>query len=342
MKFKYLLLAAAAMLTVASCDEEKIDNTGNDQGGNQATNYWYIHGNVAKGIKSINNDGYVENYDSEGRLKSFVSEYGSNTYTYNSDGLVTSIVTVDRYDNQEHTSTQTFEYNNAGKFCPFPMSPGQVFHIYENGLVPNLSKVTWTYDDEDPTVMEFKFKDDKLTISTTGSRTMLDGNGDLVDMPYDDIIFEYTGNYPNKCSQEHEFLGPMTYMDNGMFATYVEGFYSWDPQYPNFVTLERTRTVNKNFKDRMLTEKEVNKWYNEGEASPYDIETIVFTYNEHGDEIKEEVTHTSADSDHIIVTYEYEYDSKGNWTKVTVTNNNLNYPDSEPNVWSSEREIVYY
>lgn len=340
MKIKYYLLAAAAILAVAACDTE----TDAPEQENQANgNYWSIHGLVPKGIKSIGSDYYTENYDSNGRLTSYSSQDGgSATYTYNSDGYPATIVTKESYDGVLYTTRQTFEYKNGSKFCPYPMGPGNIFHIFENGLAQGLSKVTWNSEEYGTTVMEYKFDGDKLTVSTSGgNRTMIDSLGREVPLVYDDLVIEYKGDYPYRFSQEHEFIGPLTYQANGMFDTYVEGFYSWNPMYAGVVTMERTRTVNKNFKDRMLIDREVSKYYNEGESDPYDIETIVYNYNEHGDEIREEVTHTAEHADHIIMNYEYVYDDKGNWIKMTANIQNLNYPDYN-NTWSSERQIVYY
>ena len=93
----------------------------------------------------------------------------------------------------------------------------------------------------------------------------------------------------------------------------------------------------------MLIEKEVGKYYNTGEAEPWNIETITFSYNEKGDVTKENVTNTAPYSENYETTYTYTYDSHGNWIKsdarmVTVPEN----PQSEPRTWSSERQIIYY
>ena len=186
--------------------------------------------------------------------------------------------------------------------------------------------------------MEYKFKGDNLTISTSGGKERLYDDS----MVYDDIIIEYEGNYPRYTRDEHEFIGPITYQANGQFDTYVEGFFSWDSAYAGQVTMERTRTVNKNFKDKLLVEKEVSKYYNDGESTPYDIETITFSYNDKGDVIKETVTHTAQYSENTETTYEYEYDSKGNWTKCTGTMRILNVSGIDPRSWTSERTITYY
>lgn len=342
LKIKYYLLAAVAMLAISACDNEQ--STENDPSVEGDSNFWYVNGMVSKGIKSITNDygnyTVTENYDSDGRLTSYVTPDGNVTYTYNSNGLPVKIVDNEQYGDKKNTSTTTFEYNNSSKFCPIPMSPGNIFHIFEQGLLPGLSKVTFYLGDEGSAVMEYKFQGDKLTVTTTcKNMTMWDDKGEEVPAEYDDIIFEYEGNYPYKYSGEHEFLGPLTYQDNGMFDKYIEGFYSW--QTPGFVTMKRTRTISKTSKKFMLVEKETDEWYNDGESKPYDIETIVFTYNDKGDVIKEEITHTAEYAENSITSYEYEYDSKGNWTKMS--GNIKKVGETEPyNSWTQERKVIYY
>ena len=120
-------------------------------------------------------------------------------------------------------STQKLEYDNGNKFCPLPIGPGKVFHIFEMGLTKGLSKVTFENEDYGTIVMEYKFKGDNLTISTSGGKERLYDDS----MVYDDIIIEYEGNYPRYTRDEHEFIGPITYQANGQFDTYVEGFFSW-------------------------------------------------------------------------------------------------------------------
>lgn len=335
MRIKYLFMVATATLVISACDNDLNNADENAVDGN--SNFWYIYELAPKGIKSITTENYTENFDNNGRIVSSTETYGgSATYTYDSQGRITKVVSTSR---QEGTTTETFEYKNDGKFCPVPMGPGSVFHVFEMGLAPGLSKVSFDFGEEGSAVMEYKFKGNELTISTTcKDMTMWNYEGEEVPAEYDDIIFEYQGDYPKKTSNDREFIGPMTYQANGMFDTYVEGFYS--DNIPGFVYLERTRTVSKNFKNLMLAEREVTKYYNDGESTPYDVETIVFTYNEKGDLTKEDVTHTSAHGEHSVTTYEYEYDSKGNWVKMTGTIEVVG--GSFTNTWSSERTITYY
>ena len=335
-------MAVTAAFAFAAC-EDPIE--GNDPGTVTGDgNFWTTYNLAPKGVKSITENGFTENYDQNGRLISSSREDDTYTYTYNADGYVSKIVSQHRdWEGNVVSSTQTFEFNNGDKFCPIPMGPGNIFHIFENGLVKGLSKVTLQEDDS-TTVMEYKFKDNTLTVSTSGGYWTYDTANQRVYERYEDIVIEYKDNYPYLLQDEHEFIGPITYQANGQFDTYVEGFYSWDEDYPGFITTHRTRTVNKNFKDKLLIEKEVGKYYNTGEAEPWNIETITYTYNEKGDVISETTTNTASYSEDYLTTYEYEYDAKGNWTKrtSTMTVTRPSQPEQEPRTWTSERQISYY
>ena len=338
MRIKHLLLmAVAANFAFTACEDTVNGDDVNGENGGDA-NFWATYQLAPKGVKSIAQDNFTDNYDSKGRLISSVSTWSTTTYTYNSAGYVSKIESEEDFNGTMVASTQKLEYDNGNKFCPLPIGPGKVFHIFEMGLTKGLSKVTFENEDYGTIVMEYKFKGDNLTISTSGGKERLYDDS----MVYDDIIIEYEGNYPRYTRDEHEFIGPITYQANGQFDTYVEGFFSWDSAYAGQVTMERTRTVNKNFKDKLLVEKEVSKYYNDGESSPYDTETITYSYNDKGDVIKETVTHTAQYSENSETTYEYEYDSKGNWTKRTGTMRILNVSGIEPRSWTSERTITYY
>ena len=330
-------MAATALFAFTAC-EDPVNGDDPENGGNGDANFWTTYQLAPKGVKTIVNDNFTDNYDSKGRLISSVSTWSTTTYTYNSAGYVSKIESEEDYNGTMVASTQKLEYDNGNKFCPLPIGPGKVFHIFEMGLTKGLSKVTFENEDYGTIVMEYKFKGDNLTISTSGGKERLYDDS----MVYDDIIIEYEGNYPRYTRDEHEFIGPITYQANGQFDTYVEGFFSWDSAYAGQVTMERTRTVNKNFKDKLLVEKEVSKYYNDGESTPYDIETITFSYNDKGDVIKETATHTIENSESSETTYEYEYDSKGNWTKCTGTMRILNVSGIDPRSWTSERTITYY
>ena len=330
-------MAVTAAFAFAAC-EDPID--GNDPGTVTGDgNFWTTYKLAPKGVKSITENGFTDSFDKDGRIISTSSEEETTTYTYNAQGYISKI----EYESDWVNTTTTFEFNNGDKFCPIPMGPGNIFHIFEHGLVKGLSKVTLQEDDS-TTVMEYKFKDNTLTFSTSGGYWTYDTANQKVYERYEDIVFEYKDNYPYSLIGEHEFIGPITYQANGQFDTYVEGFYSWDEDYPGFITTHRTRTVNKNFKDKLLIEKEVGKYYNTGEAEPWNIETITYTYNEKGDVISETTTNTASYSEDYLTTYEYEYDAKGNWTKrtSTMTVTRPSQPEQEPRTWTSERQISYY
>ena len=333
---RFISIIVAACFAALACNPD-----GKDSGsGETNANWWYNSDLAPKGVKSIAYDNYTDTYDKSGRIISSKSQYDETTYTYNSDGLPVSVVTKDIQDGEVvSTTTKTMEYKNSGKFCPIPISPGFVFHVFEMGLLPGLSKVTFGGDTEEPIVMEYKFSGSKLTISTSGTRTVFNESNEEVSVPYDDLVIEYSGAYPSKLDGEHEFIGPLTYQENGMFDTYVEGFYSWDEAH--IVTMERTRTVSKSSKDRMLVEKEVSKYYNSPGGELYNTETIVYTYNEHGDEVSEVISNTSSGSFDYTSTFTYEYDSHGNWTKMTCTMSSAD-PYYETRTWTNERKIVYY
>ena len=338
-------LAATAVFAFTACEDPIEGNDpGNGNGNaNGEANFWTTYKLAPKGVKSISENGFIENYDNNGRLISTSSESGSTTYTYNAEGYVSKIESQRvNWEGKTEKETQTFEFNNGDKFCPIPMSPGNIFHIFENGLVKGLSKVTLQEDDS-TTVMEYKFKDNTLTVSTSGGYWTYDTADQRVYERYEDIVIEYKDNYPYSLIREHEFIGPITYQANGQFDTYTEGFYSWDPEYPDFITTNRTRTVNKNFKDKLLIDREVSEYFNEGESAPWNVETIACTYNEKGDITLETVTNTAPNSENYETTFEYEYDSKGNWIKCTSQMRVTNNPQADPrDPWVSERVIVYY
>lgn len=345
MRIKHLFfMAVTAAFAFTACEDPIEGNDPANGNGTGEANFWTTYQLAPKGVKSISENGFTENYDNNGRLISTSSENETTKYTYNAEGYVSKIENQRvNWEGKTIKETTTFEFNNGDKFCPIPMSPGNIFHIFENGLVKGLSKITFESDGDSTIVMNYNFKGNQLIASTTGGYWTEDSIGQEVYVPFDDIVIEYQGNYPYMLKNEHEFIGPITYQDNGQFDTYTEGFYSWNPEYPDFITTNRTRTVNKNFKDKLLIEKEVSKYYNEGESAPWNIETITCTYNEKGDITLETTTNTAPLSECYETTFEYEYDSKGNWTKCTTQMRVTNDPVTEPrDPWVSERVIVYY
>lgn len=324
-KLYFLAAAILAAFCLAACDEKNPEEGGPDNGMHLDDNWWFHNNCVKDGIKSIaEDDGTTWEFDKNGRLITLKSQWVEETYTYNSDGLPSQIVTKEYSDGKvTDTITEVFEYKNKGKFCPIQMNPGFIFHIFEMGLVPNLSKITWTGNEIGTVVAEYTFNGDKLTVKTTG------GKGDYT---YEDFVMEYKGNYPYQTRNDMEFMGPFTFQENGMFDTYKEGFL-----YEGVVTTDRTITVDKGFKDKMVPAQMVSYNYNAPDGDLWNVETVDYTYNEHGDCTKEHTTNTCSGCDDYTANYEYEYDSKGNWTKCTSTSS------SRPGeTFTRTRTILYY
>lgn len=334
-------LFAAAALCLVAC--KKDDNGGN---GSADGNYWNIHNTVAKGIKTVIQDNVTFNFDKDGRLISQKTQYDETVYTYNSDGFPTKIVSKSFDDKGAVLSeaTDTYEYGNKGKWTPVPMGPGNVMHIYMQGLYNGISKVTMSGTWYGDAVMTYTFNGNKLTISTTATEAQ---------EPFEDIVFDYDGAYPVHLKRAPVGKGEfgeeiaMTYMANGMFDTYKECFLT-----DGIVYMERISTTNKNIKSVMSPDNEISKYWNlnyneEGKAlSQAELtrtETITYTYNEHGDVTSETTINSEANSEDYLTTYEYEYDSKGNWTKCTTTMT-VTRPANvqEPRVFTQNRTIQYY
>lgn len=320
MKLFRIITLAAVVLCFAACEKDPLEG-GSD-------NWWYRNGFETAGIKTIEEDNLTTTFDQKGRPIATKSQYEETSITYNAEGLPSKIEIIN-YENGivSDKTTQTFEYGNAGKFCPMAMGPGFVFHTFELGLVPGLSKIIWSTQSSGTITMDYKFNGDKLTIHTSGGNSGAD---------YKDVVFEYKGAYPYQMNGEMEYLGPLTYQENGMFDVYVEGFIDTDSKVK---TMERTKTVSKSFPNKMLPEKEVSKYYNAPEGTLYNTETITYTYNEHGDCTKEVVTNTCEHCDSVTTEVSYEYDSKGNWTKASSTSY-LN--GKQFNSYSRSRVITYY
>lgn len=341
---KLFIILAAASLCMVAC--KKDDNGNNGDNGSADGNYWNIHNTVAKGIKSVEMDNYTYYFDENGREIGSKSSYGESSITYNSDGFPTRIESKDIQDGKvTATEVQTFEYGNKGKWTPVPMGPGRIFHIFMQGLYNGISKVTWEGGYNDGAVMEYKFSGNKLTVTTTDSDPK---------STHEDIVFEYDGAYPTHYKRAPvgtgefgEEIGPLTYQANGMFDQYKENFLT-----DGIVYQETIINVSKKFKNVMQAESEVRKSYNlnfnddgkaVSQAELYNTQTTAYEYNEHGDAIKETVTNTEELSWDYVSTYEYEYDTKGNWTKCTTTMTVTRPANaSEPRVYTQERKIQYY
>lgn len=342
---KLFIILAAASLCMVACKKDDTGNNGDN--GSADGNYWNIHNTVAKGIKSVEMDNMTIYFDENGRETGSKSSYGESSITYNSAGFPTRIESKDIEDGKvTATEVQTFEYGNKGKWTPVPMGPGNIFHIYMQGLYNGISKVTWEGGYNDGAVMEYKFSGNKLTVTTTSPDAE---RGD-----FEDIVFEYDGAYPVHFKRAPvgtgefgEEIGPLTYQANGMFDQYRENFLT-----DGIVYQETIINVSKKFKSVMQAESEVRKSYNlnyddkgkaTSQAELWNTSTTSYTYNEHGDCVTETTINTSTLSEDYLTTYEYEYDSKGNWTKCTTTMTVTRPANaSEPRVYTQERKIQYY
>ena len=332
MKNIKFLLILAALFSFAACEDEP----NGENGENANANYWYRHGFVTGGIKSVTEYSFTETFDEKGRPTGSYSENQKSTITYGDNGLPSKI--VDEYtgsDEVKEVKTTTYEYkNDMNTFFPRPFSTGMFFHLDHAGLVPGLSKVTWVTkvgDKEDaPIVSVFTLSGNKLTIHT---------DGEFFGEPFDDVEFEYKDGYPLSTKDDREFLGPFTYQKDGRFDQYIEGFTD---EETGDITMKRTRTYSKSFKYAMLPEKEVSLYYNVGESTPWDTETITFKYDDKGNLLEETSTHTAEYSETGKTTYEYKFDSKGNWTECTGTHVVVGKPEIEPNTWTRTRTIEYY
>lgn len=286
--FHYSLLVAC--LTLVSCSREPKPD--------QNTNWWFRSDKTNAGIKSIESKTYINDdyltssavftYNRNGTIASMITNREEVVYVYNSDGSLKKKVT----SYKTFTETDEYEYNNAGRFVPVFWRADEPSNLALGGLFPNLSKITTTSADiATPYVREFTFNGDTMTMTTTGDGT------------YDPIVVEFHGAYPY---QSHGF-GPVTYQDNGMFDTVSEYIY-----FNGEVVEEITYSFVKGRNDRMLLEK-----------IEYDLSdephTITYTYNEYGDCIQEKTVYPKQDYFNTVLSYEYEYDSRGNWIKKTCT-----------------------
>ena len=310
---RIFFFALAAALCLVSCNKDPLAD--------ENSNWWYRSQLGPKGVKSITDQwGGKTTFNQNGTIASETGGGYEATFKYSKDGLLTESTTVETYDGKTITTTYKFEYNNKGKFIPRPMNPGFIFHVFEMGLVPDLSKVIIKSSDYGDCVMEYTFNGDKMTMTTTGGPYG----------PYDPVVVEYKGKYPYHCENDMEFFGPITYQENGMFDTYKEGFIT-----DGKVSTDRTFYVKKGLNDMMLTEKMVDvSW---GETS-----TDTYTYNEHGDQILSESESSYGKSK---ATTTYEYDSHGNWIKADwqmSSYNKITDKWEEVNKSTQTRTIEYY
>lgn len=321
------LLAVLAVTALLSCSNDEFKHEGAEEPEEYVNpvNYWYRAGMVSAGIRSIGDIADTVFYDQDGRRILSKNARHEWVYTYNSDGLPVSVVEQmhDAVGNPITIATDTYEYANEGRFIPMTGFFGYLCDVFENGLYPGLSK--WTHTDEfAQEVTQYSFQGDTLTIHFTS---------DNPQESYNDILVRYEGAYPVSACSDYDTLGLLSYQENGMFDTFVDGCYDNGELYKL-----RTVTVNRKFGNRMLKDREVIQYFN-GEFSR--TETTVYTYNGRGDCILEESTNSLWEEQNSRLEQSYIYDSKWNWTK----QNNIRIFDSNttnPVSFVTEREIKYY
>ena len=277
--------------------------------------YWWIRKHFSpSGIQSIeyvylDDNGGVSGtsfvlFNEDG---SFASETGQGyeiSYTYNPDGSLSKYTVVNTVQNYTHSSSALFEYNRSGRFVPHGLlydqaGNGTLSSFSNGGLMYNLSRIT-----EDDTILghveiDYSFSGEMMTMTTTGGRFG----------PFDPVTVEFRGAYPYQYQDKDHFWGPITYQQDGMFASFREGTLR-----DGEVDLERTYYFEKGPNDSMLLVKVVEEFRNHHYVQWN-------TYNAFGDCIE-----TVYESDREIVgidTAEYEYDSRGNWIK-KVSNSHIN------------------
>lgn len=276
-------LLALSIGFLSSCDTEGVDGDTSNYWSSNALTKMQLSGSVHT-MTISDDDQTVYTFNTDGNLTSKVqtgSSY-SNSYTYIYEGgklisetstYTTSVTSPQRAG---QTSTTTFEYDNVGKYIP--RGP---FHLYEMGLVPALSAVSYSN-----TRTDYDFHGSELWIVSSE-------NG----VPNDTTIFIYSGAYPISCSTDWSYCNNMTYASNGMFLTYDEGFIG--PNYDN----KRAYTFQAD--DKYLL---VKKMVNTNTGMTNSVNTTNYTYND-----KKFLTEQSSD-DWATQWADYVYDSEGNWT----------------------------
>lgn len=302
MKKNLLYLCGAVLLGCFMMSCEKEDNSGDSNNPNSNVNWWY-RANLAPfaGLKTVKGEGLIEKFDKQGRmtyLKYFNDEvsYDEYTFEYNSDNLVTKETYISQYE-KRITTTTLYEYNNKGKFVP---AEGWPFHLFEQGLSPDLSKISSTRTDGYMSTITFTF-DQKGNLTIVSTSKYDDDEDDKI---YNDTVYiEYKGAYPNAYEDKWDFLGPCTYQSNGMFDVYTEGFKN-DAGEKRTI---RHYYFRKDFKDAMLLDKyeDYEEW---GSA------VTTYEYDAKGNLLKEVETGADAEGTpyEYVTTFTYEFDSKGN------------------------------
>lgn len=324
----FLCSAALAVCFISSCTK---DDNGDDAGGPDTSQNWWYRSNLGpKGVKSISSYGTLIEYDRNGRMTRESYQNGNDysdetSYEYNSNNLVTKQThTYKDWQGETITTVTAYEYGNKGKFCP---PEGMPFHLYSMGLVPELSKITMTTDGKVTGVINYIFgTDGNLIIENTYNYE--DESGQEIES-CDSIFMNYKGSYPDSFEAEWDFIGPITYQENGMFDVYTEGFKN-DAGEKRTI---RHYHFKKNSPDAMLLEK-----YESIES--YGSQTVeTYEYDDKGNVVRmvEVNTESTGEVYTYVSTNEYEYDSHGNWIKET-----SKYGWNVDDPYVTERTIEYY
>lgn len=337
----WMLAMAAPCLFCVSCNK---DNDGEDgDGGKKPSNYWesnaltrfHILGNV-KTVKTYYDgsetpDAVVE-FNKDGNILSETYYWNDNPdvteYEYNSAGILVSKSFKTPYS--DFVSKETYEYNNLGYYLPM-----QPFHVMESGLVNGISKVTNEYEEgkEDVTLIRIDGDSVRFTDEYDGETYVMG-------------VMALKDKYVYKTADGVQmFMGPIEYMDNGMFSVYHEGFdYREYNEKGEWIDGSYTyRTYNyKKFGDYMLldswSEEYQSVYYdNDKRYENHDFRSTKNTYDSNGFLIQEKETYSDGYNQHNIIEYRNTYDSKGNPTEIVTI-----YNGDESRATVARFEYIYY
>lgn len=297
MRFFLKIVLLGAIVGLFSC--EKISQPSKD------ANWWIRRGIDYSGIKYIE-EGYngpssigmvvtaAFTYNRNGTCasKKYPTMDEEHLYSYNDDGSLAKDLL---YQNTTLVETVEYEYNNTGRYVPRIDDNASVSM---EGLTPNLSKITYSYNGALWRVEEFSFDGDILKIVIS---TYQNGKQDS----QKEYKVEYKGAYPYKCQTNSYFIESISYQENGMFDTVIEGYVS---SFDGDITRITSKFV-KGRNDKNLFETIISE-------EPERSFVTRYSYNEHGDYL--EITNEESKYGKTSVVTdkaEYEYDSRGNWVK---------------------------
>ena len=331
---RFATLIIIVVMTVSCSDFFGLTNDVNKQ----SNSFWYkgnwfiYNGNVKPGIKSIIEADTNWEYDTSGRLLSYsTTSSRGETVKYNAKHLPITIEynVVDDLS-EERTITLAFEYNNTNKFCPYADVLEGGFNIAEQGLVPELSKIIH----KDSNYPEYT---GTITYSFSGDTLIVSYKEDYVfahDIPPTEYVFDYNGAYPYQCKYSNHFnsyfIGPITYNENGMIDTYIDGECDKDT---GVVIKKRTITFNTSITDAFVPAVSETCNYSNPSGDLIGFDRTSYTYNEHGD--LSLVINERSRENPSSTEYSYVYDANDNWIRTI-----MKYQNGTESSW--ERTIQYY